>query len=48
MTRAKGKRHAVTLNVWGTPRHLINADEFCPDCEQFVPRHYNNCPTRKR
>jgi hypothetical protein len=29
MTRAKGKRQAVSLNVWGTPRNLINADEFC-------------------
>lgn len=33
-------------NVWGTDKALINADEFCPDCEHMVPGHYTNCPTR--
>lgn len=35
-------------NVWGTPRSLIDADEFCPDCERehggYGQRHYDNCP----
>jgi hypothetical protein len=33
-------------NMWGTLKHLINPDEFCPECEQFVPRHYDGCPTK--
>lgn len=36
------------LNVWGTPRDLINADEFCPDCEREVPWHYENCLLKGR
>lgn len=35
-------------NVWGTDKRLINADEFCVECEREVPFHYDNCPTRKR
>lgn len=35
-------------NVWGTPISLINADEFCPQCEREVPVHYEHCPTRQR
>ena len=34
----------MDLNVWGTPRDLIDADEFCQDCEREVPWHYTNCP----
>lgn len=32
------------LNAWGTPRFMINADEYCPECEREVPFHYTNCP----
>jgi hypothetical protein len=32
------------LNMWGTPRALINDDEFCPGCEHMVPGHYEGCP----
>ena len=33
-------------NVWGTDRSLINADEFCVECEHAIGGHYTNCPTR--
>lgn len=39
-----GWPNPATLNVWGTPRHTINAAEFCQDCERMVPLHYDNCP----
>jgi hypothetical protein len=35
---------AQDLNMWGTPRALVNADEYCPECEREVPRHYSTCP----
>lgn len=33
-------------NIWGTCKELINADEFCPDCEREYPYHYNTCPIK--
>ena len=37
-----------TVNVWGTKKELIDSDEFCPECEREVPRHYDNCPLYKK
>ena len=36
------------LNVWGTKKSEINADEFCVECEREVPSHYDNCPLYKK
>ena len=36
------------LNVWGTDKSLINADEYCLECEREVPHHYNNCPSKQK
>lgn len=38
---------AEQVNMWGTPIADINEDEFCPECEREVPRHYDSCPTRE-
>lgn len=37
-----------SVNVWGTPKELINSDEFCPECERAVPSHYANCPLYRK
>lgn len=30
-------------NAWGTPRGMIDAEEFCIDCEHQLGGHYDNC-----
>lgn len=32
------------LNIWGTDKAMINADEYCVECEHTVGSHYTNCP----
>lgn len=39
---------SVIRNVWGTDKALINADEFCVECEHAIGGHYINCPTRNQ
>lgn len=34
------------VNMWGSRKSDINADEYCQDCEREVPWHYDKCPTR--
>jgi len=37
------------LNMWGTPKEFVNADEFCPECEQVNHLgHYASCPLKVR
>ena len=38
----------IDRNVWGTDKTEINADEFCVECEQAVPHHYDTCPLYTR
>lgn len=35
---------SIERNVWGTDKSMIDADEFCVECEREVPFHYDNCP----
>lgn len=35
---------ASKWNIWGSLKADIDPEEFCVECEQFVPRHYTTCP----